>query len=182
MDRLSRRGAHGRSLPHERLGCFGGNRSEIRRAIGQDLWGYNHHALLSPGRAVTCPSGKRKLILRPEGGGEVQEMRCAERGSRERLYQYALLDIMQSRAARMRATGPEGPVTAAFLYGMRKTLGGPPCGSIRGSHRSHERGRSSADVMAVHPHGNRRSTDAIGWRLAQDFSSRFPMVETGRGT
>ncbi len=109
-----------------------------------------------------------KLI--PPGSGEVQEIALRE-ALEERYLAYALSTIMH-RALPDARDGLK-PVHRRILYGMR-LLRLDPGATFKKS------AKIVGDVMGnFHPHGDQAIYDALV-RLAQDFSSRYPLVD-GQG-
>src|SRR6476661_7016417 len=110
-----------------------------------------------------------KQLIPPERG-EVQEIALRE-ALEERYLAYALSTIMH-RALPDARDGLK-PVHRRILYGMR-LLGLDPGSSFTKS------AKIVGDVMgSFHPHGDQAIYDAMV-RLAQDFSSRYPLVD-GQG-
>src|SRR5918994_1767759 len=106
----------------------------------------------------------------PPDRGEVQEIALREALS-ERYLAYALSTI----TARALPDARDGlkPVHRRILYGMR-TLGLDPNAAFKKS------AKIVGDVMGnFHPHGDQAIYDALV-RLAQDFSSRYPLID-GQG-
>src|SRR6201996_2318023 len=110
----------------------------------------------------------KKVI--PQEPESVQEVALRE-ALEERYLAYALSTIMH-RALPDARDGLK-PVHRRILYGMR-LLRLDPGGTFRKS------AKIVGDVMgSFHPHGNQAIYDALV-RLAQDFSSRYPLVD-GQG-
>src|ERR1700761_8948492 len=110
----------------------------------------------------------KKVI--PQEPESVQEVALRE-ALEERYLAYALSTIMH-RALPDARDGLK-PVHRRILYGMR-LLRLDPGGAFRKS------AKIVGDVMgSFHPHGNQAIYDALV-RLAQDFSSRYPLVD-GQG-
>jgi topoisomerase-4 subunit A len=106
----------------------------------------------------------------PADGGEVQEIALQE-ALEERYLAYALSTIM-NRALPDARDGLK-PVHRRILYGMR-LLRLDPGTTFKKS------AKIVGDVMGnFHPHGDQAIYDALV-RLAQDFSSRYPLVD-GQG-
>src|SRR5215207_6360668 len=106
----------------------------------------------------------------PPDHGNVQEIALRE-ALEERYLAYALSTIMH----RALPDGRDGlkPVHRRILYGMR-VLRLAPTAAFKKS------AKIVGDVMgSFHPHGDQAIYDAIV-RLAQDFSSRYPLVD-GQG-
>src|SRR5215831_14390784 len=111
--------------------------------------------------------GKRLI---PPGKGEVEEVALRE-ALEERYLNYALSTIM-NRALPDARDGLK-PVHRRILYGMR-LLRLDPGATFRKS------AKIVGDVMGgFHPHGDQAIYDALV-RLAQDFSSRYPLID-GQG-
>src|SRR5499425_79652 len=111
--------------------------------------------------------GKRLI---PPGKGEVEEVALRE-ALEERYLAYALSTIM-NRALPDARDGLK-PVHRRILYGMR-LLRLDPGAQFKKS------AKIVGDVMGnFHPHGDQAIYDALV-RLAQDFSSRYPLVD-GQG-
>jgi topoisomerase-4 subunit A len=111
-----------------------------------------------------------KELIPPPERGDVQEIALRE-ALEERYLAYALSTIMH-RALPDARDGLK-PVHRRILYGMR-LLRLDPGSTFRKS------AKIVGDVMgSFHPHGNQAIYDALV-RLAQDFSSRFPLVD-GQG-
>lgn len=112
--------------------------------------------------------GKRVIPPPEKGRIEIVELKAA---LEERYLSYALSTIMH-RALPDARDGLK-PVHRRILYGMRQLRlepGSPPKKSAK----------IVGDVMGnFHPHGDQAIYDALV-RLAQDFSSRYPLVE-GQG-
>jgi len=110
-----------------------------------------------------------KKVIPPEPSG-IQEVPLRE-ALEERYLAYALSTIMH-RALPDARDGLK-PVHRRILYGMR-LLRLDPGGTFRKS------AKIVGDVMgSFHPHGNQAIYDALV-RLAQDFNSRYPLVD-GQG-
>src|SRR5256884_7752295 len=108
--------------------------------------------------------------LIPAERGEVQEIALRE-ALEERYLAYALSPIIHR--ALPDARGGLKPVHRRILYGMR-LLRLDPGTTLKKS------AKIVGDVMGnFHPHGDQAIYDALV-RLAQDFSSRFPLVD-GQG-
>src|SRR5215510_3309946 len=108
--------------------------------------------------------------ITPEEPAEVHEVMLRD-ALEERYLQYALSTIMH-RALPDARDGLK-PVHRRILYGMRSLNLNP--GSI-----PKKSAKIVGEVMgSYHPHGDQAIYDAMV-RLAQDFSSRYPMVE-GQG-
>src|SRR4026208_478445 len=113
--------------------------------------------------------GKRQLP--PEEPAEIHEGMLRD-ALEERYLDHALSTIMH-RALPDARDGLK-PVHRRILYGMR-TLGLDPNAAFKKS------AKIVGDVMGnFHPHGDQAIYDALV-RLAQDFSSRYPLVD-GQGT
>src|SRR5215468_8990894 len=111
-----------------------------------------------------------KQLIPPDEHGEVQEIALRE-ALEERYLAYALSTIMH-RALPDARDGLK-PVHRRILYGMR-LLRLDPGTTFKKS------AKIVGDVMGnFHPHGDQAIYDALV-RLAQDFSSRYPLVE-GQG-
>ena len=109
-----------------------------------------------------------KLI--PPAPGEVQEIALRE-ALEERYLAYALSTIMH-RALPDARDGLK-PVHRRILYGMRLLRLDPGAAFKKSA-------KIVGDVMGnFHPHGDQAIYDALV-RLAQDFSSRYPLVD-GQG-
>jgi topoisomerase IV subunit A len=110
-------------------------------------------------------------LIPPEGpGGDVQDIALRE-ALEERYLAYALSTIM-NRALPDARDGLK-PVHRRILYGMR-LLRLDPGATFKKS------AKIVGDVMGnFHPHGDQAIYDALV-RLAQDFSSRYPLVD-GQG-
>jgi topoisomerase IV subunit A len=116
-----------------------------------------------------CPMAK-KVIPQEPTGGEVQEIALRE-ALEERYLAYALSTIMH-RALPDARDGLK-PVHRRILYGMR-LLRLDPGATFKKS------AKIVGDVMGnFHPHGDQAIYDALV-RLAQDFASRYPLVD-GQG-
>src|SRR5207248_4934146 len=111
-----------------------------------------------------------KRLIPPDDGGDIQEIALRE-ALEERYLAYALSTIMH-RALPDARDGLK-PVHRRILYGMRLLRldpGGLPKKSAK----------IVGEVMgSYHPHGDQAIYDAMV-RLAQDFSSRYPLVD-GQG-
>jgi topoisomerase-4 subunit A len=108
--------------------------------------------------------------LIPPGRGEVQEIALRD-ALEERYLAYALSTIMH-RALPDARDGLK-PVHRRILYGMRLLRLDPGTAFKKSA-------KIVGDVMGTfHPHGNEAIYDALV-RLAQDFSSRYPLVD-GQG-
>src|SRR6201994_1374280 len=110
-----------------------------------------------------------KRLIPPEKGA-VEEVALRE-ALEERYLAYALSTIMNRALPDVR----DGlkPVHRRILYGMRQ-LGLNPGAQFKKS------AKIVGDVMgAFHPHGDQAIYEALV-RLAQDFASRYPLVE-GQG-
>jgi topoisomerase-4 subunit A len=111
-----------------------------------------------------------KELIPPPERGDIQEVALRD-ALEERYLAYALSTIMH-RALPDARDGLK-PVHRRILYGMR-LLRLDPGSTFRKS------AKIVGDVMgSFHPHGNQAIYDALV-RLAQDFSSRFPLVD-GQG-
>jgi topoisomerase IV subunit A len=109
-------------------------------------------------------------LIPPEESGDVQEIALRE-ALEERYLAYALSTIM-NRALPDARDGLK-PVHRRILYGMR-LLRLDPGATFKKS------AKIVGDVMGnFHPHGDQAIYDALV-RLAQDFSSRYPLVD-GQG-
>ncbi|HLH95388.1 MAG TPA: DNA topoisomerase IV subunit A [Xanthobacteraceae bacterium] len=112
----------------------------------------------------------KQLIPPPSGGGEVEEIPLRE-ALEERYLNYALSTIMH-RALPDARDGLK-PVHRRILYGMRLLRLDPDAAFKKSA-------KIVGDVMgSFHPHGDQAIYDALV-RLAQDFSSRYPLVD-GQG-
>jgi topoisomerase-4 subunit A len=112
--------------------------------------------------------GKRQLP--PEEPAEIHEVMLRD-ALEERYLQYALSTI-QSRALPDARDGLK-PVHRRILYGMRLLRLDPGTPFKKSA-------KIVGDVMgSFHPHGDQSIYDALV-RLAQDFSSRYPLVD-GQG-
>ena len=110
-----------------------------------------------------------KKVIPPEPGG-VQEIALRE-ALEERYLAYALSTIMH-RALPDARDGLK-PVHRRILYGMRLLRLDPGAAFKKSA-------KIVGDVMGnFHPHGDQAIYDALV-RLAQDFSSRYPLVD-GQG-
>jgi topoisomerase IV subunit A len=111
-----------------------------------------------------------KRLIPPEEPAEIQEIALRD-ALEERYFNYALSTIM-NRALPDARDGLK-PVHRRILYGMRRLRldpGGAPKKSAK----------IVGDVMGTfHPHGDQAIYDALV-RLAQDFASRYPLVD-GQG-
>ncbi len=117
-----------------------------------------------------CPMAKKVIPPEPAGGGDVQEIALRE-ALEERYLAYALSTIMH-RALPDARDGLK-PVHRRILYGMR-LLRLDPGATFKKS------AKIVGDVMGnFHPHGDQAIYDALV-RLAQDFASRYPLVD-GQG-
>src|SRR3954447_20377921 len=113
---------------------------------------------------------KQVILNPPPGGGDVQEIALRE-ALEERYFNYALSTIM-NRALPDARDGLK-PVHRRILYGMR-LLRLDPGATFKKS------AKIVGDVMGnFHPHGDQAIYDALV-RLAQDFSSRYPLID-GQG-
>jgi topoisomerase IV subunit A len=111
-----------------------------------------------------------KVIPEPQESGDVQEIALRE-ALEERYLAYALSTIM-NRALPDARDGLK-PVHRRILYGMR-LLRLDPGATFKKS------AKIVGDVMGnFHPHGDQAIYDALV-RLAQEFSSRYPLVD-GQG-
>ncbi len=109
-------------------------------------------------------------LIPPEGSGDVQDI-ALRQALEERYLAYALSTIMH-RALPDARDGLK-PVHRRILYGMR-LLHLDPGAAFKKS------AKIVGDVMGnFHPHGDQAIYDALV-RLAQDFSSRYPLVD-GQG-
>ncbi|MGH6670832.1 MAG: DNA topoisomerase IV subunit A [Xanthobacteraceae bacterium] len=109
-------------------------------------------------------------LIPPEKSGDVQEITLRE-ALEERYLAYALSTIMNR--ARPDARDGLKPVHRRILYGMR-LLRLDPGATFKKS------AKIVGDVMGnFHPHGDQAIYDALV-RLAQDFASRYPLVD-GQG-
>src|ERR1700744_805204 len=112
----------------------------------------------------------KKVIPQEPAGGDVQEISLRE-ALEERYLNYALSTIMH-RALPDARDGLK-PVHRRILYGMRSLSLNP--GSV-----PKKSAKIVGEVMgSYHPHGDQAIYDAMV-RLAQDFNSRYPMVD-GQG-
>jgi topoisomerase-4 subunit A len=112
----------------------------------------------------------KKVIPPDPGGGGVQEIALRE-ALEERYLAYALSTIMH-RALPDARDGLK-PVHRRILYGMRLLRLDPGAAFKKSA-------KIVGDVMGnFHPHGDQAIYDALV-RLAQDFSSRYPLVD-GQG-
>jgi topoisomerase-4 subunit A len=111
-----------------------------------------------------------KKVIPPDPGGGVQEIALRE-ALEERYLAYALSTIMH-RALPDARDGLK-PVHRRILYGMRLLRLDPGAAFKKSA-------KIVGDVMGnFHPHGDQAIYDALV-RLAQDFSSRYPLVD-GQG-
>ncbi|MBV8752299.1 MAG: DNA topoisomerase IV subunit A [Hyphomicrobiales bacterium] len=111
-----------------------------------------------------------KLLIPPDEHGDVQEIALRE-ALEERYLAYALSTIMH-RALPDARDGLK-PVHRRILYGMR-LLRLDPGATFKKS------AKIVGDVMGnFHPHGDQAIYDALV-RLAQDFNSRYPLID-GQG-
>ena len=111
-----------------------------------------------------------KKLIPPEKTGDVQEIALRE-ALEERYLAYALSTIMH-RALPDARDGLK-PVHRRILYGMRLLRLDPGAAFKKSA-------KIVGDVMGnFHPHGDQAIYDALV-RLAQDFSSRYPLVD-GQG-
>src|SRR5229473_2366867 len=111
-----------------------------------------------------------KRLIPPDEHGEVQEIALRE-ALEERYLAYALSTIMH-RALPDARDGLK-PVHRRILYGMRLLRLDPGTPFKKSA-------KIVGDVMgSFHPHGDQSIYDALV-RLAQDFSSRYPLVD-GQG-
>src|SRR4030088_3161271 len=111
-----------------------------------------------------------KRLIPPEEPAEIQEIMLRD-ALEERYLRYALSTI-QNRAP---PAAPDGlnPVHRRILYGMRLLRLDPGTPFKKSA-------KIVGDVMgSFHPHGDQSIYDALV-RLAQDFSSRYPLVD-GQG-
>ncbi|BAT60720.1 DNA topoisomerase 4 subunit A [Variibacter gotjawalensis] len=114
--------------------------------------------------------GKRTIPPEPPSDGEIQDIALRD-ALEERYLAYALSTIMH-RALPDARDGLK-PVHRRILYGMRLLRLDPGSGFRKSA-------KIVGDVMgSFHPHGNLAIYDALV-RLAQDFSSRYPLVD-GQG-
>ena len=114
------------------------------------------------------PMGKQLI---PPPSGDIEEIDLRE-ALEERYLAYALSTIMH-RALPDARDGLK-PVHRRILYGMRLLRLDP------GTAPSRNRAKIVGDVMgSFHPHGDQAIYDALV-RLAQDFASRYPLVD-GQG-
>src|ERR1700745_781389 len=121
-------------------------------------------------RAAQYRSAMGKRLIPPDDHGEVQEIPLRE-ALEERYLAYALSTIMH-RALPDARDGLK-PVHRRILFGMR-LLRLDPGAQFKKS------AKIVGDVMgSFHPHGDQAIYDAMV-RLAQDFSSRYPLVD-GQG-
>src|SRR5246127_4526658 len=111
-----------------------------------------------------------KRIVPPEEPAEIHEVQLRD-ALEERYLAYALSTIMH-RALPDARDGLK-PVHRRILYGMR-LLNLNPTAAFKKS------AKIVGDVMgSFHPHGDQAIYDPMG-RLAQDFASRYPLVD-GQG-
>jgi topoisomerase-4 subunit A len=111
-----------------------------------------------------------RQLIPPDDRGEVQEVALRE-ALEERYLAYALSTIMH-RALPDARDGLK-PVHRRILYGMRQLRLDPGAGFKKSA-------KIVGDVMGnFHPHGDQAIYDALV-RLAQDFSSRYPLID-GQG-
>jgi topoisomerase IV subunit A len=111
-----------------------------------------------------------KKVIPPESSGGVQDIALRE-ALEERYLAYALSTIMH-RALPDARDGLK-PVHRRILYGMRLLRLDPGAAFKKSA-------KIVGDVMGnFHPHGDQAIYDALV-RLAQDFSSRYPLVD-GQG-
>src|SRR5207237_5761990 len=111
-----------------------------------------------------------KRLIPPQEPAEVQEIALRD-ALEERYLAYALSTIMH-RALPDARDGLK-PVHRRILYGMRLLRLEPGSAPKKSA-------KIVGDVMGnFHPHGDQAIYDALV-RLAQDFSSRYPLVE-GQG-
>ena len=114
--------------------------------------------------------GKRLIPPDDRGDGDVQEIALRE-ALEERYLAYALSTIMD-RALPDARDGLK-PVHRRILYGMRLLRLDPGTTPKKSA-------KIVGDVMGTfHPHGDQAIYDALV-RLAQDFASRYPLVD-GQG-
>ena len=112
-----------------------------------------------------------KRVIPPGGKGEGIEVVELKKALEERYLSYALSTIMH-RALPDARDGLK-PVHRRILYGMRQLRLEPGSAPKKSA-------KIVGDVMGnFHPHGDQAIYDALV-RLAQDFSSRYPLVE-GQG-
>jgi topoisomerase-4 subunit A len=112
----------------------------------------------------------KQLIPPPPGGGDIEEVALRD-ALEQRYLQYALSTIT-GRALPDARDGLK-PVHRRILYGMR-LLRLDPGATFKKS------AKIVGDVMGnFHPHGDQAIYDALV-RLAQDFASRYPLVD-GQG-
>src|SRR5215467_12278877 len=111
-----------------------------------------------------------KRLIPPEEPAEIQEIALRD-ALEERYFNYALSTIMH-RALPDARDGLK-PVHRRILYGMRLLRLDPGAAFKKSA-------KIVGDVMgSFHPHGDQAIYDAMV-RLAQDFSSRYPLVD-GQG-
>src|SRR4051812_28540555 len=111
-----------------------------------------------------------KRLIPPDDHGDVQEVALRE-ALEERYLAYALSTIMH-RALPDARDGLK-PVHRRILYGMRQLRLDPGTTPKKSA-------KIVGDVMGnFHPHGDQAIYDALV-RLAQDFASRYPLVD-GQG-
>src|SRR3979490_3003483 len=112
-----------------------------------------------------------KRVIPPGGKGEGIEIVELKKALEERYLNYALSTIMH-RALPDARDGLK-PVHRRILYGMRLLRVDPGTAFKKSA-------KIVGDVMgSFHPHGDQAIYDAMV-RLAQDFSSRYPLVD-GQG-
>jgi topoisomerase IV subunit A len=125
-------------------------------------------ACSSAAQALTRAMGKR--LIPPEEPGEIQDIALRE-ALEKRYLEYALSTIT-NRALPDARDGLK-PVHRRILYGMRLLRLDPNTAFKKSA-------KIVGDVMGTfHPHGDQAIYDALV-RLAQDFSSRYPLVD-GQG-
>ncbi len=111
-----------------------------------------------------------KQLIPPPNGGNVEEIKLRE-ALEQRYLAYALSTIM-NRALPDARDGLK-PVHRRILYGMRQLRLDPDAAFKKSA-------KIVGDVMGnFHPHGDQAIYDALV-RLAQDFASRYPLVD-GQG-
>src|SRR5215831_4404102 len=109
-----------------------------------------------------------KRVIPPPGGKEEIEVVELKNALEERYLAYALSTIMH-RALPDARDGLK-PVHRRILYGMRLLNLNPGAAPKKSA-------KIVGDVMGLfHPHGDQAIYDAMV-RLAQDFSSRYPLVD-----
>src|ERR1700730_7648246 len=111
-----------------------------------------------------------KQLIPPDEHGDVQEIALRE-ALEERYLAYALSTIMH----RALPDGRDGlkPVHRRLLYGMRLLR-------LHSGTTFKKSAKIVGDVMGnFHPHGDQAIYDALV-RLAQDFNSRYPLID-GQG-